>query len=110
MKYSEKIKQLEYHASSCQLAADEMAIKLIEQERAFNAISVFQSMCDFNLSWIYHISPEVFIHIETIEFLADNINDFKRKLSIEEIVKFDCVLNYNDVTDFKHFKNMLNNT
>ena len=103
-------KQLKHHASSCQLAADEMAIKLIEQERAFNAISVFQSMCDFNLSWLYHVSPEVFIHIETIVFLADNVNEFKRKVSIKEIVKFDCVLNYNEIKDFKHFKKMLNNT
>ena len=105
-----KYKDLEHHASSCQIAADEIAIKIIEQERAFNAISVFQSMCDFNLSWLYHVSPEVFIHIETIVFLADNINKFKRKVSIKEIVKFDYVLELNEIKDFKHFKNMLNNT
>ena len=108
MKYKEKIEKLEHHASSCQIAADEMAIKLIEQERAFNAISVFQSMCNFNLSWLYNISPGIFIHIETIEFLADNIKEFKRKISIEEIVKFDYVLELNEIKDFKHFKNMLN--
>lgn len=110
MKIKEKIERLESHASSCQLAADEMAIKLIEQQRAFNAISVFQSMCDFNLSWLYHISPGVFIHIETIVFLAGNVKKFKRKVSIEEIVKFDYVIQLNEITDFKDFKNLLNNT
>ena len=98
------LKRINYHVSHFQLAADEMAIKLIEQERAFNAISVFQSMCDFNLSWLYHVSPGVLIHIETIEFLTDNIKEFKRKVSIEEIVKFDYVLELNEIKDFKDFK------
>ena len=109
-KEEKELERINYHVSHFQLAADEMANKLMEQERAFNAISVFQSMCDFNLSWLYHVSPEVFIHIETIVFLADNINKFKRKVSIKEIVKFDYVLELNEIKDFKHFKNMLNNT
>ena len=107
-KQERDLEMINYHVSHFQMDADKMAIKLIEQKRAFNAISVFQSMCDFNLSWLYHVSPGVFIHIETIVFLADNINKFKRKVSIEEIVKFDCILELNEIKDFKHFKTMLN--
>jgi len=108
MKYSEKIEQLEYHASSCQLAADEMAIRLIDQEKAFNAISVFQSKCDFNLSWLYQLSPGVILHVYSLEFLADNVKMFKRKLKVDEIVYYDFLINCNGLTNFDQFRKIIN--
>jgi hypothetical protein len=100
-------KDLEHWASSCQIAADEMAIQLIEQKRVFNAISVFQSKCDFNLSWLYQLSPEVVLHVDSIEFLADNVRMFKRKLKVPEILRYDFLIRNNEIKDFDQFKNSL---
>lgn len=100
-------KELKYHASSCQIAADEMAIKLIDQEKSFSAISIFQSKCDFNLSWLYQLSPEVVLHIDSLKFLADNVKMFKRKLKVPEIVYYDFLINCNGITDFNEFRKCL---
>lgn len=99
-----KYKELEHHASSCQIAADEMAIQLIEQKRVFNAISVFQSRCDFNLSWLYQLSPEVVLHVDSVEFLADNVRMFTRKLKVPEILRYDFLIMNNEITTFSQFK------
>ena len=109
MNYKERIKfeKLEYHASSCQIEADNMAIQLIEQKRVFNAISVFQSRCDFNLSWLYQLSPEVVLHVDSLEFLADNVKMFKRKLKVPEIVRYDFLIRNNEIKDFNQFKKSL---
>jgi hypothetical protein len=89
MKYSEKIEFLENHASDCQIEADKYAIKLIEQTEIFAAISIVQSICDFNLAWLYQISPEVILHKESLIFISDNIKKFKRKIGIEEMMSLD---------------------
>ena len=99
--------QLKYHASSCQIAADEMAIQLIEQKKAFSAISVFQSKCDFNLSWLYQLSPEVVLHVDSLQFLADNVKRFKRKLKVAEILSYDFIIRYKEVKTFEQFADIL---
>jgi len=107
MKEAEKLKMIQYHVSHFQMAADEMASQLIEQKRAFNAISVFQSRCDFNLSWLYQLSPEVVLHVDSIEFLADNVRMFKRKLKVPEILRYDFLIRNNGIKDFNQFKTMI---
>jgi hypothetical protein len=104
MRWQDRIEQLEYHSAECQIAADEMAIQLIEQKRVFNAISVFQSRCDFNLSWLYQLSPEVVLHVDSIEFLSDNVRMFKRKLKVPEILRYDFLIRNNEIKDFNQFK------
>lgn len=102
-----KYKELELHASSCQMAADEMAIKLLAQQRIYGAISIFQDACDFNLAWLYQLSPEVVLHVESLEFLADNVRNFKRKITISEIFRYDFIIRYNEIKDFNKFKTLL---
>jgi hypothetical protein len=99
-------KQLQYHASDCQIAADEMAYNLLQQNEIFKSISVFQSRCSFNLFWLYQISPEIFIHLETIKFLSKHINKFKRKIGIKEMVKYDLIITRNEINNFTDFKNL----
>jgi hypothetical protein len=101
------LKKLEDHASSCQMAADEMAIQLIEQKRVFNAISVFQSKCDFNLGWLYQLSPEVVLQVDSLEFLADNVRMFKRKLKVSEMLSYDFIIRYKEVTTFNQLIEIL---
>ena len=96
--------QLQQLASECQIATDEMAITLIEQNEIFQTISILQSNCEFNLFWLYQISPGVVLHSDTIKFLSDNINKFNRKITIKEIIKFDWIYQLNDIEDFEDFK------
>ena len=96
-------KELKHHASTCQMSADEMAIRLIKVD----VIKVVQSMCNFNLFYVYDISPEVFVHFNTIEFLYDNIKHFKRKISIKELSNYDHLITHNKINSFDEFKNKL---
>jgi len=92
-------KELENHASSCQMAADEMAVNLIRQQTAM----IVQSVCDFNIFMLYNISPEIILRFKTIEFFKDNIKQFKRKLTMKEALKFDSVIHINQINDWKEF-------
>ena len=96
----------EYYESEAQLAADEMAFTLIKQQREFGLISIFQSYCDFNLSWLFQISPMA-IRIKSLEFLVENKHFFKRKLSIKEVLYFDSVINNCNPETFNEFKKMI---
>ena len=95
-------KELKQHASDCQLAADEIAGKFIKME----SISIVQSICDFNLSWLYQLSPEVLIHSSTIEFLMENIKNFKRKITIQEMLNYDLLITCKNINTFEEFKQL----
>ena len=95
-------------ASECQMNADEVAGAYIAQQRVFSAISILQSHCNFNLSWLYSVAPEVLIHVQSLELLADNKTAFKRKLTIPEIVRFDGLIASNNIQTFKELKSKLN--
>jgi len=101
-------KELEYFASTCQMAADEIASKLITQQEIFSNISIFQSSCEFNLYWLYQISPEVVLHFNSIAFLCKYKDEFNRKISIKEILRFDEIIEHLDVKTFEDFKLYLN--
>ena len=92
--------QLKHHASSCEMAADEMAIKYIRLESFIKV----QSICDFNIFYAYDLSPEVFIRAHTINFLSQNVRTFKRKIKLPEMSYYDAVINRNEITTFKEFK------
>jgi hypothetical protein len=101
-------KELKHWASTCELAADEMAIRLINQQELLSVISVFQSKCNFNLYWLYQISPEVILHYKTLLFLAENIKKFTRKIEIRELLNYDSLIYHNDIDTFEDFKDILN--
>lgn len=103
MKYNE----LKIHASNCQIAADEIAVKLINQVEIFSNISIFQSLCNFNLFWLYSISPEVALHIKSIKFLVENKNFFKRNITIKELLFYDAIIVYNKIDSFDDFKSII---
>jgi hypothetical protein len=100
-----RLKLTEEYAAECQVAADQMARRIISA-RSFIELD---QKCDFNLFWLYDCSPEVLIHTTSVEFLADNIDKFKRKLSIREMIKYDGIIVHREIKDFNHFKNMLSN-
>jgi len=100
MNYSE----LTQHAEMCQMAADEMAYQLTDLIERDKILSIFQSQCNFNLFWLYSIAPEVVLHIKTIEFLNNNSDNFKRKLSIKELLNYDLVINLKEPYNFNDFK------
>lgn len=99
--------ELQYFASDCQIAADEMASKLIEQKEIFNLISIFQSHCDFNLAWFYQISPEIILHKDTIVFLVENKDKFKRKLNIKQVVYFDYMIIHLNTKSLDEIRNRM---
>ena len=105
-----KQKHLEKYASECQIAADEIAYRLLEQQRIFSLISVVQSICDFNLSWFYQLSP-VLVHESTLKLLSKNIKEFSRKLTLSEFTLYDWIIEtYKfDKYDFETFKNYIKN-
>lgn len=107
MKKTNYIDELKYHASYCQEQADEMAFNIVSQNEIFQSISIFQSRCDFNLFWLYQISPEIFIHLETIRFLAEHIKKFNRKIEIKDLVIYDLIITRNEINNFNDFKNMI---
>ena len=102
-----KYKQLQKHASECQVAADEMAFCLLQQKEVFSLISVLQGHCDFNLYWLYQISPEIVLHTESIRFMVNHKDKFKRKLSIKEMINFDSIISHSEINSFEDFKNIL---
>jgi hypothetical protein len=99
--------ELTQHAEMCQMAADEMAHNFIDFIEKSKQISLFQSHCDFNLAFIYSTAPEVILHIESVAFLNENRSNFKRKLSLKELLRFDFLINYYKLETFNEFKNLL---
>lgn len=99
--------ELKEHASECQIAADEISFTFLKMEEQANTLAVFQSVCDFNIFWLYSIAPEVVLHINSIELLKSGIKSFKRKLSIAEILKFDFIINLEKFETFEDFINYM---
>lgn len=102
-----KYKELLHHAEMCQLAADEISFKYINEAHEISILCRFQSHCDFNLFWLYSISPEVVLHIGSIEFLQNNSDKFKRKLTIKEILKYDSLIGWNKPETFSDFLKLI---
>ena len=101
------LKLTEEYTSECQMSADEMAMTLINQKEIFSLISLVQSICDFNLSWLYSISPDVIIHKESLQFFKTHLKLFKRKLTVKEMIKYDALIYWYEPKSFEDFKNMI---
>lgn len=99
-------KRLMKHAESCQEEADKTAYQLTKLIEDVSVLVSVQSICDFNLFWLYEISSVV-IHDATILFLDENKKEFKRKLSISELIQFDGIITHNNINDFNHFKELV---
>lgn len=103
MKYEELIQ----HAETCQMAADELAHDFSNFIEKNKQIATFQSYCDFNLAFIYSVAPEVILHIEAIEFLNNNRQNLKRKLTVKELLRFDLLINHFKPETFDDFKKLV---
>lgn len=99
--------QADKFASEQQIEADSLAIQLLNIKEVFGLISVVQSVCDFNLSWLYSVSPNVVVHEYSLTFFCKNIKMFKRKLTINEFMRFDTIVNHNEPKDFDEFKSLI---
>lgn len=102
MKNEEKIE------SEFQIIADELAHTLLLERELFSLISVFQSHCDFNLSWLFQASPLI-VKKESLEFLVEHKDKFKRKINIQEIINYDWIISVNNLESFEEFKTILSN-
>lgn len=100
--------ELKKYAEMCQMAADEMAFNFIKFTNEVFELFKFQSKCDFNLFWIYSISP-VFVRIDTIIFLNSYIDKFKRKITIKELLIYDSIINLINPKTFDDFILFFNN-
>lgn len=85
--------ELQKHAETCQMAADELAHDFTDYLLKSEVLSRFQSHCEPNLFFIYSIWPEFILHIESIDFMLKNKERFKRKLKLDELLRFDFLIN-----------------
>ena len=82
--------QLQYHASNCQMSADEMAYKLVKQEkqnRLNMMCAVLQDHCNFNTYFTIGKVPWIF-GIKAINFVFLNHEQIKRKFELGELMDF----------------------
>ncbi len=79
--------------SGVQLEADKMAYMIIRLEK----LARIQSICSFNVFWIDTLSPLV-LSPKVMDFLIENQEKFKRKLSVREFFALDLIVKYYDVT------------
>jgi len=96
-------KRLMQHAESCQEEDDKTAYLLTSLIDEISVLASVQSICDFNLFWLASISP-VIIYDQSLQFLANHKSEFKRKLSIEEMIEFDWIIAHNEITCMEEFK------
>lgn len=94
-------KQLQQHASTCQLEADGLAIKLLKAQKFI----MLQSVCDFNLFWLHDVSP-LLVTDETIDFLLQYRDKFK-KISVREFNLYDMIIKVKHPADFDEFEHYL---
>ena len=99
------MKKIESYISGLELELIELAINQNDFNEKFFILSRFQSNCNFNLFWLYSISPEIIIHIERLKLLSEI--KFKRKLSIKELLHYDFILGLSEVNTIEDFKNFL---
>ena len=99
--------ELQKHAETCQMAADELAHDYSDYLTKSSILARFQSYCEPNLFFIYSVWPEVILHIESIDFLLKNKDRFKRKISLKELLRFDFIINSNKPETFEEFKILL---
>jgi hypothetical protein len=81
------------------MEADNLAYLLLKAKR----LMILQSLCDFNVWWMSDISP-VIMTDETIAFLTNNKNKFKRKISIHEFLLFDAIIKHKKPSSFNEFQ------
>ena len=101
--------ELQKHAESCQMAADELAHDYSDYLTKSSILARFQSHCEANLFFIYSVWPEVILHIESIDFLLKNKERFKRKLKLNELLRFDFLINTEKPGNFDDFTKLLKN-
>lgn len=99
-----KKEKIEIYASELESELYKVAYDEIKFFNVFDKLKVFQSNCDFNLYWFYSIAPEVVLHLESIDFLIKHISNFKRKLTIKELIRFDLIICLKKPENFEEFK------
>lgn len=102
--------ELKQHAETCQMAADELAHGYSDYLTKSSILARFQSHCEPNLFFIYSVWPEVVLHIESIEFLLKNKERFKRKIKLNELLRFDFIINSEKPENFDEFAKLLKNS
>lgn len=92
--------------SELQITADELAYTIINERELFGRLSIVQSICDFNIIWLYQL-PFTTVRREFIDFISENISSFKRKINIKEALKIDSIIHFNSVDSMESLKEYL---
>jgi len=99
-------RRLIQQAETAQEEADYIAFHMVKLQEKMYLLSSVQSVCEFNLFWLYQVS-DVIIYDRTLEFILNHKTEFKRKLTISEMIEFDWIIAHNDLTDFEDFRSHL---
>ena len=89
--------------SELQITADELAYTIISERELTGKLSLIQSVCDFNVFWLYQL-PYTTIRTKFIDFMSENADKFKRKISIKEALRIDSVIYFNDINSIEDLK------
>lgn len=89
--------------SVAEIAADEMAYQIVTESERIKRLSIIQSICDFNVFFLYSLSP-VILRDKSINFLYKNRLNFNRKIKIGEMMIYDTIIYNNDFKNFEDFK------
>ena len=90
------------YLSELQIDCDTLAFNLLLLQKLIR----IQSRCEFNLFWIYE-DYKFTLHNESIDFLDDHINLFKRKITLKEFLNYDSVIYWLKPGSFDEFKEMI---
>jgi hypothetical protein len=89
---------------SLQTEADHMAFRLLKIQELMQV----QSLCDFNIFWLRDVSP-LLVDQKTVDFLLENREKFRRKLSVKEFINADFLLKNFKISNFTEFTTAFKN-
>ena len=90
--------QLENYASELEMDVYHISYHLLRAKQ----LMLLQSICVFNVWWMADISP-LLMSDETVKFLTDNKDHFKRKMTAREFVLYDAIIKHKCPETFKEF-------
>ena len=85
------------------MTADELSYTIINERELFTKLSIIQSICDFNIMWLYQL-PYTTIRNEFIDFVSKNATNFKRKISLGEALKIDSIIYFNEIKSMEDLR------
>ena len=93
-----KKEQLEQYASQLEMDVYHISYYLLKAQK----MMVLQSLCDFNVWWMADISL-LLMPGETIDFLTEHRERFKRRITAKEFIIYDLIIKLKHPENFDEF-------